>query len=695
VTGPGVSSRPADGRTEQASPAPGPVTPTASARVSHRPVGAARGPGSGGVELKGGPLDDWRRRNRDVSMPLALRRLEAAGNVENLRLAVDAVRAGSRRQPGADAHETKASGVGGYRGPLFMDSDVYKTLEAVGWQLTRGSSAELTVFAENTTALLEQAQEPDGYLNSFVQVTGAPRYAHLEFSHELYCAGHLIQAALAHRRGRGDGRLLVVARRFADHLVDSFLGAEPRPDAGPGGNPGLDGHPIVETALAELYRETGHEPYLLLASQFVEQRGRGLIGDSGFGRRYLQDHLPARQAPHVTGHVVRALYLESGIVDVAAETGDAELLQTSAARWAEMVAARTYLTGGNGSRHSGESFGDAYELPPDRAYNETCAAIASLQWSWRLLLATGEARYADHMERILYNGFAGAISADGTRFFYINPLQRRDGHAEGDDPGRRRQWFSCACCPPNIMRLLASLEHYLATISGDALYVHHLAEGRLAADLPGGALGVEVTTGYPWSGAAELLVREAPPGPVGLAVRIPSWSRAPAFAVNGEPVPPSADGYLVVRRTWRPGDRLTCDLRVSPRLTYPNRRIDATRGTVAIERGPLVYCFEQADQQSDLEDLALRPGSLRDREVDLTGAGPTITIDVNAALQGAVGLGEPPYSTTPDEIVDGARTTATAIPYFRWDNRDGGPMRVWMPVATGQSQRGGQKDETH
>ncbi len=190
-----------------------------------------------------------------------------------------------------------------------------------------------------------------------------------------------------------------------------------------------------------------------------------MIGDSGFGRRYLQDHEPVRQATTEVGHVVRALYLEAGVADVAVETGDAGLLGTSLGRWADMVAAKTYLTGGNGSRHEGESFGDRFELPPDRAYNETCAAIASFQWAWRLLLATGDAGYADLMERILYNGFASSTATDGTRFFYVNPLQRRPDHFEKDDPGRRREWFSCACCPPNIMRTMASLQHYLATTS--------------------------------------------------------------------------------------------------------------------------------------------------------------------------------------------------------------------------------------
>ena len=480
-----------------------------------------------------------------------------------------------------------------------MDSDVYKTLEAVSWQLGRSHDPALAEFAADTTALLAKAQQDDGYLNSCVQVNGRPRYTRLETSHELYCAGHLIQAAVAAARSFDRGALLAVARRFADHLVSTFLGRQA----------GLDGHPIVETALVELYRETGTAAYLELAAQFVDQRGHGLIGDSGFGHRYLQDYQPVREATALAGHVVRAMYLESGVVDVAVETGDSDLLAGSIARWQDMVATKTALTGGNGSRHSGEAFGDAYELPPDRAYNETCAAIGSFQWNWRLLLATGEARYADLMERILYNGFGAAVSADGHRFFYVNPLQRRDGHFEDDDPGRRREWFSCACCPPNIMRLLASLDRYVATISGDALYVQLLSEARIAAPLAGGLLSLDVSTDYPWDGSVELTVTSAPAGECGIAVRVPGWSAGISVRLNGEPVAADTDphGYLLLRRTWRAGDVLACSLDMAARLTCPHRRIDALRGTAAVERGPLVYCFEQADQPSGLsvEDIEL------------------------------------------------------------------------------------------
>ena len=639
----------------------GPVCPTASAAVSHRPID---GPG---VRLTGGLLHDWQRRSHEASLPLALRQMEAAGNLDNLRLAISGAREG-------------------YRGPVFMDSDLYKTLEAIGWELGHTASPALSEFTVEATALLEKAQQPDGYLNSYVQVTGAPRYSRLMSSHEHYCAGHLIQAAIAHARTQGETPLLGIARRFADYLVDTFLGGEG----------GIDGHPIIETALAELYRETGHEPYLRLASQFIEQRGQGLIGDSGFGRRYLQDWEPVRDTTALAGHAVRALYLEAGVADVAAETGDGELLATSVVRWDDMVATKTSLTGGVGSRHSGESFGDGFELPPDRAYNETCAAIASIQWSWRMLLASGESKYADLIERALYNGVGPAISADGQRFFYVNPLQRRDGHFEEDDPGRRNEWFSCACCPPNIMRLMASLGHYLATTAGDVLYLHQFTGASIGANLGGGTLRLDMTSGYPWSGTVDFQVRSAPPGACGLAVRIPGWCRDARFVVNGSPVTPNpADrGYLIVRRHWMPGDVLRCDLNVTSRLTYPGRRIDALRGTVAVERGPLVYCFEQADQPGDasVEDLALSPGDLAARETEIPGIGRTVTVEAHAVRLGPARHGGLPYSDDPEDpahpgstahldhtAAAGDPTAAVAVPYFQWDNRDGRPMRVWMP----------------
>jgi hypothetical protein len=725
-SGPGSEGRPGTG------PA-GPAIPATGALTAHRPLG---GPGA---VLTAGLLGDWQRRNRDASLPLALRQLEAAGNLANVRAAAEAAqsagtpgqvrsravnRAADSVHPataaeGASAAEASdaadaadAAPPGGapsghrYHGPVFMDSDIHKTLEAIGWELARdpGSTAAraLATFAADAVSLLEQAQEPDGYLDSYVQVSGEPRYSRLASSHELYCAGHLIQAAVAMARTAGDnpaaGRLMAVARRLADHLVATFLGREA----------GLDGHPVIETALAELYRQTGARDYLALATQFVDQRGHGLAGDSGRGHRYLQDQIPIRETVTEEGHAVRALYLEAGVVDVATETGDAELLASSIARWEDMVATKTYLTGGNGSRHSDESFGDRYELPPDRAYNETCAAIASFQWSWRLLLATGQSRYADLMERVLYNAFGASVSTDGQRFFYVNPLQRRADHFEGDDPGRRHEWFSCACCPPNIMRLLASLQHYLATIAGDTLYLHQFTGAELNVPLAGGTLAIAVSAGLPWSGEVTVQVTGAPEAECGLAVRVPSWSREPHLRVNGEHVPATRaeEGYLIVTRAWRAGDVLSWTFGLAARWVFPHPRIDAVRGCAAIERGPLVYCLEQADQEagSDLANLALLSGTpLAERPATRPGIGRTVLVDARAVpvvpgeaegptaegrraegpkADGPAGL--PYLGERPGGLGTGGTVgfTATAVPYFQWDNRDGRAMRVWLPAAS-------------
>jgi hypothetical protein len=668
----------------------GPAAPSPAAAAAQRPLAGA------GAGLADGLLHDWQRRNASASMPLALHQLETAGNLDNVRLAVRAgavakhdgatagvvpmdVATADGAPAGGDGRRPRQTGLGpvdplpetGYRGPVFMDSDIYKTLEAIGWELVRSAEhpqPALAAFAESATGLLAQAQQPDGYLNSYVQVSGEPRYARLAWSHEMYCAGHLIQAAIALQRGGSTalpstalpsaGRLLGVATRLADHLVREFAGRQK----------GLDGHPIIETALVELYRETGTDSYLNLAQQFIDQRGHGLAGDSGMGRRYLQDHLPVRESLTEEGHVVRALYLEAGATDAAVETHDDELLQASIRRWDDMVASKTYLTGGNGSRHMNEGFGDRFELPPDRAYNETCAAIASFQWAWRLLLATGDAKYADHMERVLYNGFAGAVSAEGDRFFYVNPLQRREDHFEKDDPGRRRVWFNCACCPPNIMRLLASLQYYLATTDDGTLYLHQYTGSRLS----GAGLDLEISTDYPWSGQVTVRVHAAPPDARGLALRIPAWSANTSVKINHLPertvVP--ATGYLRLNQEWRPGDEVVLHLDMTPRWAYPDRRVDAVRGCAAIERGPLVYCAEQADQLVRLDELAVRPGTrLTEHEVILDGIGRTIQVSVAARHV------PPP----PEQPVQ--RVSAVTIPYFQWDNRAPGAMRVWLPGA--------------
>lgn len=521
-------------RTRSTPPAPGPVRLGPEARAALRPAA---------VGIDTGFWHNRRTTNARVSIPQGPGLLESAGNLHNLRLAA-------------------GTAEGEFQGAYpFVDTDVYKWLEAASWQLSHGPdgdepAGELADEVARIVALVADAQQSDGYLNTWFQlVKEGRRYEDLRWGHELYCAGHLIQAAVAHHRATGRPELLDVAVGFADH-IDSVFGP-------PGsGRPidGIDGHPEVETALVELYRETGERRYLDLAGYFVDRYGHGLLG----GEAYCQDRVPLREATNVEGHAVRQLYLLAGAADLATETGDAELRAAAERLWRAMTATKTHLTGGLGAHHDEEDFGDPYELPNERAYCETCAAIASVQWSWRMALLTGEARYSDLIERTLYNGFLAGVSLDGERWLYVNPLQVRDGHTDtgGDQSARRTRWFRCACCPPNVMRLLASLEHYLATSDDTGLQIHQYVTGRYCAE----GVAVRAETEYPWHGTVRLTVEETPAERAWtLSLRIPQWCRE--FRVRcGEQTydTPVSDGWLRLERTWAPGDEVVLELGLAP-----------------------------------------------------------------------------------------------------------------------------------
>ncbi|HEY7398820.1 MAG TPA: beta-L-arabinofuranosidase domain-containing protein [Gaiellaceae bacterium] len=619
----------------------GSVVPSASARLALRPLDASR------VEITGGLLADRQRLNRQVTILHGHAELQRAGTLDNFRIA-----AGRQR--------------GQRQGMVFSDSDVYKWLEAVAWELGRGSSPQLEELADKTIELVEAAQEPDGYLNTWCQVNDPTwRWSDLQQGHELYCAGHLIQAGVASARATGDLRLLGVARRFADLIDDEFR---------LGGQTGTDGHPEIEVALVELYRQTGESRYLELAATLVERRGHGQFAGGRFDLPYYQDVEPVRASRTIVGHAVRALYLASGVTDLYAETDDAPLREAMLAQWDDLTSGKTYLTGGIGSRHDDESIGDAYELPPDRAYCETCAAIASIMWNWRMLLVTGESRFADLLERTLYNGFFAGLALDGRSFFYVNPLHSRGGHP-------RHTWDPVACCPPNIMRLNASLHHYLATSSDDGVQLHQYAPSTICAAVPDGQVELRVETAYPWDGTIEIEVLESPDAEWTLALRIPAWARA--ASVDGAPV--EGGRYAEVRRSWRPGAKVVLFLDVVPRLTAPNPRLDAVRGCLAVERGPLVYCFEGADLgDGDLADVRI------DRGEALADSGPVEGLDgfPSVTAAGSVvsldGWRQTEYLDLREvEAASIASRAATlkAIPYFAWGNRGPGPMRVWLPAA--------------
>jgi uncharacterized protein len=541
------------------------------------------------------------RRNGEVTIPHAEGWLERVGSIANF-------------DP-----ETEREGL------LYTDSDVFKLLEAMVWESARSGDGELARRTEALTAQIARSLEPDGYLNTYW--SRRERYTNLQTGHELYCHGHLIQAAVAAARTGAPAALAELGRAVGDHVSREFGPDGPRQS--------VDGHPEIELALVELARVTGERRYLDTAQAIVDRRGHGVLGEVPFDAAYFQDAVPVRDTEVLHGHAVRALYLAAGAADVAVETGDAELFGAVQRQWHATVARRTYITGGMGSRPDGEAFGDDFELPPDTAYSETCAGVAAVMLAWRLLLATGDEDYADQLERTLHNVVLTSPSREGDAFFYVNPLRARE-------PRMREAWFACACCPPNVARLLASLGGYVATTDEDGVQLHLYAAGSVRTAF--GALAVR--TDYPWAGEIDIEVEQSAVEPWTLSLRVPAWADGATVTVDGaaEPVEP---GVVHLLREWRPGDVVRLSLPVAPRFTLPDPRIEAVRGCVAVERGPLVYCAEAFG--GDLERIDVQPRGAEDVPVD-----------------GMVGVrvGE-----------------LTLVPYFTWANRGPSTMRVWLPLA--------------
>jgi DUF1680 family protein len=645
-------------------PAPhitGPVSPVATERLAVRPLGLDQ------VELTGGFWGRWQRSNREVTTPHALGWLERDGSVENLRRLAGGT---------TEAHQ----------GMWFSDSDVHKVLEALSWDLGRAPSDELARTVRDLAAVLRAAQLSDGYLNSYVQAGHDVRWDNLVMSHELYCMGHLIQAGVAHHRATGEDDLLGIARRAADCVVRDFADHR-RKDT--------DGHPVIEMALVELYRETGTQAYLELAQQLIDVRGHGVLDPKGhFDSVYYQDATPVRDQTTVVGHAVRALYLLCGVVDVYTETGERALLDSALRQWESLLATKMYLNGAVGSRFDGESFGDEYELPPDLVYGETCATVASIMLSWRLLLVTGESRFADHMERALYNLFAASTSVERDAFYYNNPAQRRVPRPpaptqtrpqRAEAPGTRPHWFQCACCPPNIMRTVASLGAYVATGTDAGIQIHQYLPATIGS--PTGSLAM--ATRYPLDGVVELTVTDSGAAPWALSLRVPGWCRHPAATVNGADVPVRVGphGYVEITREWRAGDAVTLILPMPARLTIPHPAVDAVRGTVAIERGPLVYCLESLDQPAGVDlnhvELLADQPLAEELRADLLGE-PAVMITAQAVIRDDSAWGAAGWATLGEEPTPTERSVRlTAIPYHLWANRGPSVMRIFVPYQRG------------
>ena len=599
----------------------------------------------------------WARRqliNREVTLLHGYKMMEEAGNFQNLQIA-------------AGLEESE------YQGREFLDSDVYKWLEAASYELhLEPDNPPLQQRVDRAIDLIVAAQESDGYINSYFQVEHqGKRWNDLDFGHELYCAGHLFQAAVAHHRATQSRKLLDVATRFADLLCATF---------GPDKKTGAPGHPVVEMALVALYRLTHKEEYLDLAKFFVDQRGKGKMPGIGWadGPAYHQDRVPIREASKMEGHAVRAMYLYSGVTDLYLETGESALLDAVSRLWRDMVEGKLFITGGVGARYEGESFGDPYELPPDQCYCETCAAVGSIMWNWRMLLASGESRYADLIERTLYNGFLSGLAHDGRRFFYTNPLMSRYG-------AERQEWYKVACCPPNIMRLLASLGQYLATADATGIQLHLYASASVAASLPSGSpAALTIDTRYPWNGNVRMNVESTDGSSWVLRLRVPGWSEEVKVLVNGQPVEDleTESGYALLERAWQADDMIEVEFPMEPRLVEPHPRIDAVRDSVAIQYGPLVYCLEEEDATINLMDVRLdenvsleavwREDVLAEGVVAVQAAGGVNSADEWGGLYRPLDEGDLQKPA-------GRMVSLGAIPYYAWGNRALGAMRVWIP----------------
>ncbi len=507
---------------------------------------------------------------------------------------------------------------------IFWDSDAGKWIEAVAYSLMSQPNPEFERQVDATIDLIEQAQQPDGYLNIwFTAVEPEKRWTNLRDWHELYDAGHLIEGAVAYAQATGKRKLLDVLCRYAD-LIDSRYGAEADK------RHGYPGHPELELALVKLYHATGEQRYLTLSKYFVDERGKepNYFDEEARERgddptkfwaqtyRYCQAHKPIREQTEATGHAVRANYLYAGVADVALETDDAELREVCRRLWDDLTEHEMYITGGLGPAHSNEGFTFAYDLPNETAYAETCAAISLVFFAQRMFQLDPDSRYIDVMERALYNGMISGVSYEGDTFFYANPLSSYPNvnpfqHFSGitsDRYYRRSEWFDCACCPPNLARLVASLGSYFYTTTDDTLYVQLYNDNRAELEFGGKTVQIEQQTDYPWDGKIDLTITTEQPTPFELALRIPEWCRGYRLAVNGVPIEASISrGYARIQREWSSGDTvsLTLSMPVERIAANPNIRQDA--GQIALQRGPVIYCLEEVDNGAHLANVVISP----------------------------------------------------------------------------------------
>lgn len=619
--------------------------------------------------------DFWGARQRlitDVTIPYMERILrdEVPGAVKSHALANFRMAAGEED--------------GEFYGMVFQDSDVAKWLEAAAYSLALKPDEALRERVRDVVALIERAQQPDGYLGTYFTVKEPEnRWANLLECHELYCAGHMMEAACALHETLGEDGLLRVAVRLADHIVDRF---------GEGGIEGIPGHQEVEIGLMRMFRATGNAAYQRMALRFLDLRGKDPdyfakhtppnpgIQYGGYtidpkDTRYNQSDVPVRGQTVARGHAVRCAYMLVAMADVAASTGD-ESLRTASERMFENITQRQmYLTGAIGATANHESFTVDFDLPSDRGYGETCASVAMAFFAQKMLLLEPDGRYADLLERELYNGALGGMQLDGQRFFYVNALEATPG-ISGVVPGyehvllERPQWHDCACCPPNLARLIASLGKYLWSEDETAVY-SHLFVGNVAKTRHA---DIAVETGYPWRGEVSYTISSVCTEAFSLAVHIPGYVKDFRATINGEAIKALVSrGYCYINRAWKSGDRVEISFDINPRRIYADPRVRDDAGKVALARGPIVYCFEGVDNGDCLSALRLpRSSKLRDLPFDASLLGGVVAIEADGLLAQP---GDTLYmETAPAETP----VTLRAIPYYAWGNRGANSMSVWI-----------------
>lgn len=588
---------------------------------------------------------------------------------------------------------------GEFGGWVFQDSDLYKWLEAVAYSLRHHPDPRLEQIADDSIELIAQAQHDNGYLNTYftIQEPGK-QWTNLYEAHELYCAGHLIEAAVAYYQATGKRKLLDISCRFAD-LIDRMFGPKP------GQIRAYCGHQEIELALVKLHTITGEERYLNLSRFFIDERGKQpnyFIEEWERGNRTniwshgtpnletYQSHLPVREQKVAVGHSVRAVYMYTAMADLARLTGDDGLREACERLWSNTTGKQMYITGGIGSTHLGEAFTFDYDLPNDSVYAETCASIGLIFWARRMLQLEAKSEYADVMERALYNNVLGSMSKDGKHFFYVNPLEvwpeasRKNPEKHHVKPVRQK-WFGCSCCPPNVARLLSSLDDYIYDISEEerTIYTHLYIGSKASFQLAGTTITLHQRSDLPWDGHVEFSVQLARDGEsveFELALRIPNWfqEEQPVLKVNGERQDFLVkNGYAKIKRGWSDGDTVEWLLSVEPKLIAAHPYIRAGAGKVAIQRGPFVYCIEEADNGAPLTSivLATEPQFTAYADPDLLGGCVVVEGDGRVTDDSDTWLDGKPYRPY---IKQEKAMRFKAIPYYLWGNRQAGEMSVWL-----------------